>query len=314
MNKRAILLLIGLLITSSFVFCQVSKDTLKENPVFPQFFYGNISAEENWQIHKEAYKRQLETKGLSENEIEKRMQEYEKQKAEFIIQYEEQRKLAEKQRQLAEIQRQKANEQQKLAETQRQEAETQRQLADIQREKANEQRKQAEIQRKEANKQRELAEIQRKNAEEQRELAEIQRLKAEEQRRIAEEYRKSIKELLNKNIGLTSENSKAGIINLKINNDGALFFNINGYLNSGNVLVEIINPSGKKEGELSLEYSKGNTSGNSFTTNSSGSLNKTVNKPESGEWKIKIIPKNAKGSVNILVAQYINPDIEDKND
>ena len=300
MNKRAILLLIGLLITSSSVFCQVSKDTLKENPIFPQSFYGNISAEENWHMHKEAYKRQLGTKGLSENEIEKRMQEYEKQKAEFIIQYEEQRKLAEKQRQLAEIQRQKANEQQKLAETQRKEAETQRQLANIQREKANEQRKQAVIQSEEANKQ--------------RELAEIQRIKAEEQRKIVEEYRKSIKELLNKNISFTSENSKAEIINLKINNDGALFFNINGYLNSGNVLVEIINPGGKKEGELSLEYSKGNTSGNSFTTNSSGSLNKTINKPESGEWEIKIIPKNAKGSVNILVAQYINPDIEDKND
>ena len=300
MNKRAILLLMGLLITSSFVFCQVSKDTLKENPVFPQFFYGNISAEENWQIHKEAYMRQLESKGLSKNEIEKRMQEYEKQKAEFLEQFEEQIILAEIQRQLAEIQRQKANEQQNLAETQRQEAETQRQLANIQREKANEQRKQAEIQSKEANKQ--------------REIAEIQRLKAEEQRKIAEEYRKSIKELLNKNISFTSENSKAEIINLKINNDGALFFNINGYLNSGNVLVEIINPGGKKEGELSLEYSKGNTSGNSFTTNSSGSLNKTINKPESGEWKIKIIPQNAKGSVNILVAQYINPDIEDKND
>ena len=273
MKKIAIFSLINLLISSS-IFCQVSKDTLGQNNIYPEF-YHTFSAEESWQIHKEAFKRKLGAKGFSKREIRTKMREYEKKKKEFSKNIEEQRKLAEKQMQIAEIQREKASEQLKLAETYRQKAEKLRQLA------------------------------------------EIQRLKAEEQRKNAKEHRKNIKELIFENIKLSPKNDKEEIINVKIDNNGTLFFNINGYSNSGDVIVEIINPSGDQEGNLSLEHLKNtttmslkkhkNSSTSSFKSNASGSLNKRINMPEKGDWKIKIIPKNADGSINISVSQFISP-------
>lgn len=305
MKNRAILLLLGLIISSSSVFSQVSKDTLPENFIYPRF-RGYFSPEESWQIHKEAYKKKLEAKGLSENEISKKLQEYEKQKEEFIEKIIEQRKLAEKQRQLAEIQRQQADEQRKLADVQRQEAEKQKQLVEIQRQQADEQRKQADVQRQEAEKQRQKADEQRKEAETQRKMA-------DEQRKIVEEWRNSIKNLLNENITLSGEDSKIRSVKIIVTNKNALFFNIYGDINSGNVLIEILNPNGKKEGELSLEHRTDSTpkTVTKLSGNTSGSLNKTINSPEIGDWLIKITPEKSNGNINISVAQYIKPTIDE---
>ena len=300
MKSRAILLLLGLIISSSSVFSQVSKDTLRVDYIYPQF-HGYFSPEESWQIHKEAYKKQLEAKGLSDNEINKKMQEYEKQKEEFI-----EKIIAEKQRQLAEIQRQQADEQRKQADVQRQEAEKQRQLAEIQRQQADELMNQADVQRQEAEKQRQKADEQRKEAETQRKIA-------DEQRKIVEEWRNSIKNLLNENFTMSGEDSKIKSVKIKITNKNALFFNINGDINSGNVLIEILNPNGKKEGELSLEHRKVSTpkTETMLSGNTSGSLNKTINSPEIGDWLVKITPEKSNGNINISVAQYIKPTIDE---
>ena len=305
MKNRAILLILGLLLSSSFAFGQASKDTLPKDSIYPQF-NGYFSAEQSWQIHKEAYRKQLEAKGLSGKEINQKMQEYDKRKAELIEKIKEQQKLAEKQRQLAEMQRQKAEEQRKQAEAQRLEAEKQRQMS-------AEQRKQAGIEREKASEQRKLAEIERQKAGEQRKEADAQRKIAEEQRKIAEEWRKNVKSLLDENIMLSDKDSKATSVKLKVTQRNPLFFNVDGEINSGNVLIEIFNPKGQKEGELSLEHHKASTPqiGARLSGNTSGSLNKTINSPETGDWIVKITPEKSNGNINISVAQYIKPTVDE---
>jgi flagellar biosynthesis GTPase FlhF len=305
MKNRAILLLLGLIISSNSLFCQVSKDTVKADDIYPRL-YDYFSPEESWQIHKEAYLKKLEVLGFSKSEIDIKMREYEKQKNEFIEKTSEQRKLAEKQRQLAEIQRKQAEEQRKEAEVQRQEAGKERLLAEIQRKQAEEQRKQAELQRLEAEKQRLQAAGQRIEAEAQRKIA-------EEQRKIAEEWRNSIKNLLNEDFTMSGEDSKMKSVNIKVTNENALFFNINGEINSGNILIEILNPNGKKEGELSLEHRQNSTpkTGTMYSGKTSGSLNKTINSPESGEWSVKFTSEKSIGHVNISVSQYIKQTVNE---
>ena len=287
MKTRAILFISILFTSSCYILSQQPNDTLKEDNVYPQF-YEYFSVEESWQIHKEAYKKKLEDMGLSEDEITKKMLEYENQKEEFIEKIKEQRLLAEKERQLAEIQRKKAEEQ--------------RQLAEIQRQEADEQRKQVEAQR-------EIAEEQQRMAEEQRKLAEVQRELAEEQRKLAEEWRNSVINLYDADLTISDNDSKSKSINIKITEKHTLFFNINGSIKSGNVLIEILNPDGKREGELSLQHPKESVqkTDTNFSEGTSGSINKTINAPEIGEWTVKITPIKSIGNIHISVAQYIKP-------
>ena len=291
MKKSAMLFLFIAFLNGCFLFGQVPKDTLKEDNVYPQF-YGYFSAEESWQLHKEAYKKQMEAQGISEKEIKKRMLEYEKQKEEALERIKKQKSLAEKQRQLAEVQRQEA-------EIQRKEAAVQRQKAAILRQKAQEQRK--------------LADQQRQLAEAQRKLAAVQRQKAFEQRKLAEEWRKSIKKIHRENITFSKNKSEVASIPIEVNKKNTLFFNINGSISSGNMIIEIFNPNGKKEGELSLEHRKKSTSqtGVKYSDNTSGSLNKTINSPEIGDWLVKITAEKAESNVNISVAQYVKTTVNE---
>ncbi len=291
MKKRAMLSLLGLIISSSFVFSQVSKDTLGNNFIYPQF-YGYFSAEESWQIHKDAFKRQLESEGLTIKEIEKKLIEYEGKKEELIEKIKQQRKQAD-------IQRRKADEQRKQA--------------DIQRQKADEQRKQADILRQKADEQRKLAEIQRQKADEQIKQADILRQKADEQRKRAEEWRNSFEKLFSENYVFSPEKSQTKSVTIKVDKKNTLFFSIRGYVNSGNTLIEILDPDGKKEGELSLEHTNKLDLGkdDKLSNSTSGSLNKTITNPEIGDWSIRISPKDSKGNVNISVAQYIKQTIDE---
>ena len=315
MKNRAILLLLGLLIISSFVFSQASKDTVQESSIYPQF-HGAFSVDESWQIHKEAYKKQIIAEGLSEKEVNQKMQEYEKQKEEFLERVKEQKEVAKKQRLIAEVQRQKAKEQRKLAKVQRQKAHEQRKLAQIQRQeskkhrqKANEQRKLADIQREKSKEQRKLAAVQREKAGVQRKEAAKQRKIADEQRKKAVELRKSIKKLKNENFNMTGKDSKIKSVEIVVSKKNTLFFNIDGDINSGKVLIEIFNPKGKKEGDLSLEHQKESVfkRKNKFTGSTSGSLNKTINTPEIGTWLVKVTPEKTKGNISISVAQFEKP-------
>jgi cell wall-associated NlpC family hydrolase len=301
------------------MYCQIANDSLGGNYIYP-IFYESFSAEESWEIHKEAYIKQLKAKGLTVDEIEKKIIAYEKQKEEFIAQIYEQRRLAaiqrkeaDKQRMQAEIQRAKANEQRKQAVIQRAKADKQRKQAIVQSKIADEQRKQADIQRAKADEQRQRADIQRAKANEQRKLADIQRAKADKQRKKAEEWRNSFENILTENIKLSSQSVNIKPILFKVNKKTSLLFGIKGKISSGSTLIEIFNPSGKKKGELSLEHktTSGSTGENEFFKSTSGYLNKTISDSEVGDWQIKISSQKSEGIVNITVAQYVKPTVDE---
>lgn len=366
--KKSLILLFILFASNSFLFCQVKKDSLGGNYIHLQFF-DSFSPEEGWEIHKQAYLKQLKAEGLTANEIEKKITIYEKQKEQFIAQVYEQRRLADiqikkadEQRKLADIQRAKADEQRKEADAQRkkadeqrmqadmlrkkadeqraqaaeqrkqadilrkqadqngaersiqrEEAEKLRKQADIQREKAEEQRKQADTQMAKADEQRKEADTHRAKANEQRKLADIQRAKADEQRKKAEEWRNSFKDILSEKITLSNKSVNIKPILFKVNRKTALLFNIVGKVSSGITLIEIFNPNGEKEGELSLEHKTKSqlTEENEFFKSTSGVLNKTISDSEVGEWQIKISSQKSEGTVNISVAQYVKPTVDE---
>ena len=349
MKKRAILSFFILSISSQFMFSQVSIDSLKSNYIYPSF-YSYFSAEESWEIHKEAYRKQLEAKGLLTKEIEKKLLEYEEQKEELAKkikqqrqQAEEQRKKADELRQLATMQRQEAEGQRKQAITLRQKAEEQRRLADQLRheaeKRADAQRQEAEKLRKQANELRQLATLQRQEAEKQREQANTLIQKAEEQRKLAaqlrqqaekranaqrqqaEELRKqadelrkvaemqreeaeilrnSFVQLYGKTFTISKDESASETVTIKVTKKNTLFFSINGKINEGYTLIEIFDPSGKKEGELLLEGSK-------LSGSTSGTLNKTIADAKTGEWLLKISSIDADGRIHVSVTQYKEP-------
>jgi len=247
------------------MFSQVAKDTLSVDYIYaPNSFNHSFSAEESWEIHKAAYIKQLKSKGLTDDEIKKRMVTYEKDKEEFIAQVKEQHRLA-------------------------------------------------AIQRKKADDLRKLADIERKKADEQRKLADIQRAKADKQRKKAQEWRKKAENILIKNITLSNKSNNSKPITFKVNSKMTLYIGIRAHISSGTTLIEIYNPKGIKEGELSLNF-KSNSDSNEEREGleyTSGALDKTISGAEVGEWKIKIVSQKSEGIVAMSVAQYIKPTMDE---
>lgn len=320
MKTNTIILFI-LLASSHFMFSQVSKDSLGANSIYaPLDFNNGFSAEESWEIHKAAYIKQLKSKGLTEDEIKKGMATYEKDKEEFIARIIEQhrlaaiqRKKADEQRVLADIQRKKATEQRKFAAIQRQKADEFRKLADVQRKKADEQRVKSSALREKADELRKKADIQRVIADKQRQKAELQRVKADEQRKKAEEWRKNTKIILRKNITLTKQSINNKPIIFKVTSKTTLYIGVRAHISSGTTLIEIYNPKGIKEGELSLNFKSesGSKDEKEEMEYTSGALNKTIKGAEIGEWQIKISSQKSEGYVAMSVAEYIKPAVDE---
>lgn len=338
--KKSGILVFTLFVCNIFVFCQVVEDSMGDDLIYPSF-YDSFSAEESWGIHREAYVKQLTAKGLAVEEIEKEVVRYDKQKKEFIVRVreqqkiaaierkkaDEQRELAKEQRKLADVQRQKANEQRKQADILRLDADKQRELADILRKQAEENRGKSNLQKQKADEQRAQAAIQRKQADEQRTQADIQRQKSEilrdqakEQRELAnvlrqkaEEWRNSFENILTKKITILTQSVNAKPLNFKVDNKTTLLVNIRGEIRSGTTLIEIIDPSGQKKGELSLEHTQnnGSTKDNEFLNSTSGALNKTISDAMVGDWQVKITSQESEGTVKISVAKYIKPGMDD---
>lgn len=312
MKTNTILLLI-LLASSNFMFSQVEQDSLGVNYIYaPNHFNDSFSPEESWEIHKAAYIKQLKSKGLTDDEIKRNMVTYEKDKEEFIARVKEQhrlaaiqRKKAAEQRALAEIERKKAAEQRRLAAIQRQKADELRKLADVERKKADEQRGKDAIQREKADELRKQADIERAKADVQRKLAEIQKVKAEEQRKKAQEWRKNAENILIKNITLSNQSSRSKTIIFKVTSKTTLRIGIRAHISSGSTLIEIYNPEGAKEGELSLKFKKSVSNEEKEALEyTSGALDKTISGAEVGEWHIKISSQKSAGTVAMSVAQY----------
>ncbi|WP_156101247.1 hypothetical protein [Salegentibacter sp. Hel_I_6] len=286
----------------------------------PNQLNDSFSAEESWEIHKAAYIKQLKSRGLPDNEIKKSMVTYEKNKEEFIARVKEQyrlaaiqRKKAFEQRALMQIEREKAAEHRKLAAVQRQKAEELRRLANLERKKAEEQRGKDTGQREKANELRKQAEIERAKAEEQRKLAEIQREKARAQRMKVQEWRDSAETILLKNITLSSHSDNNKPIAFKVTSKGSLKIGIRAHISLGNTLIEIYNPQGSKEGELSLKFNSksGSDDDRDEVEFTSGALDKTISDTELGEWQIKISSQRSEGTVAMSVLQYIKPTIDE---
>lgn len=334
MKTNTILLFI-FLASSNFMFSQVAQDSLIVNYIYaPNHSNNSFSAEESWEIHKAAYIKQLKAKGLTDDEIKRSMVAYEKDKEEFITRVKEQHRLAEiqrkkaaKQRALAAIERKKANEQRRLATIQRKKANELRKLADIEIRKADEQRVKAAIQkvrdseqrakdaiqRLKANELTKLADIERAKADEQRELADIQRAKAEEQRKKIQEWRKNAENILIKNITLTNQSNNSKPIIFKVTSKTTLRIGIRAHISSGTILIEIYNPKGIKEGELSLNFKSksGSNEEREGLEYTSGALDKTIFGAEVGEWQIKISSQKVEGTVAMSVAQDIKPTMDE---
>ena len=79
---------------------------------------------------------------------------------------------------------------------------------------------------------------------------------------------------------------------------------------NGAVTIEIFNPSGKKEGEFTVESTETETSNSLFdllNEGVSGEINKLVNDPEVGSWIVKFNPDKATGKVQIVSKLVIYP-------
>jgi len=293
--KKSAFLLFFLLVCSSFMFCQVKKDSLKVINIYPPQSYGNsydyLSPEESWGIHKAAYIKQLKSKGITDDEFKKSMTTYEKDKEEFIAQVKEQHRLAA-------IQREKDAQQ--------------RAKHAIQRKKHAEQRAKHAIQREKDAEQRAKHAIQREKDAEQRAKDAIKREMAEAQRKKSQEWRNNAENILIENVPLSKRNNIKSIP-FRVTYKTTLRIGIRAHISSGTTLIEIYNPEGIKEGELSLKHKSKPTSSadNEFFKETSGALDKTISGAEVGKWQIKITSKKSEGTVAMSVAQNIKPTMDE---
>lgn len=290
MKKNTILLFI-LLASSNIMFSQVKRDSLETNFIYaPGYFINNFSAEESWRIHKAAYVKQLKSKGLTDKEFKKSIVAYRNYKEKFFARVREQNRLAAIERKKDAIQRAKDAKQ--------------RAKDAIKRKKASERRALATIQRKKDA-------IQRAKDAKQREKDVIKRKKAEAQRKKSQEWRKNAENILIKNISLSNESNSTKTIPFEVTYKNTLRIGIRANVSSGIISIEIFNPKGIKEGELSLTFKSGADKEKEEMEYTSGALDKTILGAEVGEWKIKISSKKSEGSVAMSVAQYLKSTMDE---
>jgi hypothetical protein len=97
----------------------------------------------------------------------------------------------------------------------------------------------------------------------------------------------------------------------------SLMIVVNSNIQAGDVTIEIYDPNGEKHGYFSIGCESNttitikniNSTGKSvYSTNpsrASGNISRNINNPVKGEWKVKIIPQNATGDVNIAFARKL---------
>lgn len=72
-------------------------------------------------------------------------------------------------------------------------------------------------------------------------------------------------------------------------------FRISSSINSGKLTIEVYDPFGTRQGYFAV----GNQLNSEFEEEANGSIRKSLFEPQSGEWKLKIIPKEATGTIRI---------------
>lgn len=267
--------------------------------IISQFYTGYPNDTESWQIHKEAYIKQLKSKGLAPIEIEEKVAAYEKRKTDFMEIVSELYLAAGIHSENRDVLREKASEYMQRAE---------------------EYRKQADKMLKEAREITEIhttpqgqTEVHIQKAKKLRKEAEILMLEAEQTKRKAEESRRGFEKIFKETAILTVQSIHTEPIIVRVEKVAPLSFSIDCKISAGSALVEIFNPNGQKEGELSLEHKHKSDlmEGDVLLNATSGSLHKTISASAVGDWRIEITARNSEGSVDISVAQYAKPFLDE---
>jgi hypothetical protein len=100
---------------------------------------------------------------------------------------------------------------------------------------------------------------------------------------------------LEREISLKND-SKTEEITITIEQGTKLFeLMINSSIKSGKLTIEIFDPSGTKQGNFSVETQLGSDKNEQVV----GNFHKSLKEPQSGNWRIKIIPVMANGLLSI---------------
>lgn len=114
---------------------------------------------------------------------------------------------------------------------------------------------------------------------------------------------------LEREIFLRNDSEKKEI-KIEVKEKGYFHLDIKSVLTQGEVKIEIYNPSGKKQGNFSVECQVPATEeAINFllpTEKVTGNYRKIINNPTVGIWKVKITSINATGNVNIKYTQDSN--------
>ncbi len=81
-----------------------------------------------------------------------------------------------------------------------------------------------------------------------------------------------------------------------------MFIGVNSTIESGYLTVEIYDPSGNKKGNFSVESQV--KSSDKKREQVCGQMQKQIEDPEKGTWRVKLIPKNAVGKIHIQSSHY----------
>lgn len=73
---------------------------------------------------------------------------------------------------------------------------------------------------------------------------------------------------------------------------------ISSSINNGKLTIEVYDPNGTKQGY----YSVGNQLNSEFEEEANGSIRKSLFEPQPGNWKVKIMPQEATGTIRIATA------------
>ncbi len=109
---------------------------------------------------------------------------------------------------------------------------------------------------------------------------------------------------LHKTINFDGENEKIEISIQVTETNNVLKLQISSIVHTGELTIEVFDPTGEEQGKYSVGSQNSiKTTGKTFnpTQNETvtGRISKLVESPIIGEWKINVIPKNVKGTLNI---------------
>lgn len=82
-----------------------------------------------------------------------------------------------------------------------------------------------------------------------------------------------------------------------------LALSIHSNIHEGKLSIEILDPSGEKQGNFSIGCQVGGANNPTTKEVVQGQFRKTFQNPKKGKWVVKIIPQNANAQVNITVTQ-----------